>query len=380
MNKLCLGFILFMVCGCNNREGIKDNSLDIESVLLSDREIPLSDLCDSLSYIPLQTTDASLLGGNAYVLYSDQTDIFISSDNYIYRFDTNGYFKNKIGQKGNGPGEYSILYSKIVDPNKQYLIYYLGNKKVQLWGYDGTFLNEFSLDIDGEITSLCMLEGKFFVCEKRQYTKKGFNSSICILNLKGKLLKSYNIQNDTETVKRDMYTVPIVYSYMDGIVKYKGLYDSDLYICQKDTCIKEWELFLGKFFPDREHVENMNMRKSLHDEFAQLVDIKESENYFYLLIVHAYSLRGIVFSKKDRNMIFNQVINMPQRGGGIRNDDIGNFWPSFVNGKVLYALLPVHSLSNSQRRNIQKACHSKIKIEQDSNPVIIRCVESHVKG
>jgi hypothetical protein len=66
-----------------------------------------SKLIDSVSYIPLETTQECLIGEIYKLIFTDNF-IYIcdKKTNSLYQFDINGRFVRKIGQVGQGPGEY----------------------------------------------------------------------------------------------------------------------------------------------------------------------------------------------------------------------------------------------------------------------------------
>ena len=86
---------------------------DIVSIELplrqNDQLIKLSELADSIRYIPLQTTDSCLIGSIDKLLQTDK-DKFVIVDKEtavaVYLFDKNGRFLNHIGRQGQGYGEY----------------------------------------------------------------------------------------------------------------------------------------------------------------------------------------------------------------------------------------------------------------------------------
>lgn len=106
----------------------KEDLIDCHIVTVNSRKIqltvPISNIFDSLKYIPLETTESSLFKnidklsmdkmGNFYVLDKEGT-------NALYKFDSSGKFLHTIGIRGRGPEEYlsisdfSIFQDSLLD-------------------------------------------------------------------------------------------------------------------------------------------------------------------------------------------------------------------------------------------------------------------------
>ena len=101
--------------------------VDLTSAIETDETLEFSAIVDSIKYIPLETNDSVLLGNKAYIAYGDSNDIFIKNNKLIYRFDTNGRFKNTIGRIGNGPGEFNLIQNISVNRYIKEIYLYVGN-------------------------------------------------------------------------------------------------------------------------------------------------------------------------------------------------------------------------------------------------------------
>lgn len=97
-------------------------------------------------YLPLETKEDCLVGGQIAKLETDDSSIFIF-DYYnaqILRFSQkDGSFLNKLGSKGRGPGEYiSVKDMSLNRTKKEVCLIDYGNQKFIYYDYDGQFLRE----------------------------------------------------------------------------------------------------------------------------------------------------------------------------------------------------------------------------------------------
>ena len=99
--------ILFLLVGCVGRKNTTSESQRIDTIIhLSDaisniqNEILLSELADSVTYIPFETNDSCLFGDYILLNYSSE---YIFNMNYCFHWD--GTFKTRIGRRGQGPCE-----------------------------------------------------------------------------------------------------------------------------------------------------------------------------------------------------------------------------------------------------------------------------------
>jgi len=80
--------------------------LDLNEARKHSREVKLSEICDSLIYIPLETKKECLLGRNINGIEIDGDDVFIHEGWKLLHFDKSGKFLEQLGKTGRGPGEY----------------------------------------------------------------------------------------------------------------------------------------------------------------------------------------------------------------------------------------------------------------------------------
>lgn len=100
-------------------------------------------IIDTILYIPIETHVDGLFG-KVTKLMADDNKIYIfdrNKANALLVFDITGKFLYKAGNKGGGPGEYSLLWNFTID---EHFIYLLANsqKKIIIFDKEGNFIEE----------------------------------------------------------------------------------------------------------------------------------------------------------------------------------------------------------------------------------------------
>ena len=82
-----------------------------------EREMKLSDIADSVRYIPLETKDNCLIDFiNSGTVVKTGKYWFVSSNTVLYQYTLDGKFIRTIGSRGGGPGQFN--YFQQVDVNE----------------------------------------------------------------------------------------------------------------------------------------------------------------------------------------------------------------------------------------------------------------------
>lgn len=150
--KYCLLLVLFLFSckgGTNKEKEDVDLSSEKRSEFLSiniadvkdEIELPLSELIESLDVIPLENKDEALVK----VRYIDVSDNYIGltpGNKEAYRlFDRKGEYICAVGDNGQGPGEYTSLYSSQLDEVAGRVYLYTYNaKKILTYNLEGKYL------------------------------------------------------------------------------------------------------------------------------------------------------------------------------------------------------------------------------------------------
>ena len=148
-SKWSILLLFLFVVGCQSKEKqIASYQIKINENQATD--MSLSDFFPNVTYVPLETSDKSLLGyvtkleiwdNRIYVL-----DQLISRALFVFDLKT-GRFLYKIDRKGNGPGEYVLLTDFFIDKKKRTIHLVANGRKVIHFDYNGKFVSEEDLPL-----------------------------------------------------------------------------------------------------------------------------------------------------------------------------------------------------------------------------------------
>lgn len=180
MKSFCfflLGIILLFMVSCSSGQSTRSNDYGDAiqlKVVNADNPIEivkLTDLVDSVEYIPLETTDECLLG-NIYNIKEDAGIFFIWVREGLYAFSSDGKFLNRIGRKGDAPGEYIYMNCFYLDTfNKRVGIACELQHKIFLYTYDGVFHSCLELrDTENSIHNIEMIGENKLLIHKNLYS------------------------------------------------------------------------------------------------------------------------------------------------------------------------------------------------------------------
>ena len=115
-----------------------NNVINLSDKVTEVPHLPLSDAVQKVEIVALETTDNSLIDEITLVEVTDEF-IFIYSKDDIFRFARDGKFINKIGQKGEGPEEYTYISNIQIDESKGEVYVITTANGILVYDFEGSF-------------------------------------------------------------------------------------------------------------------------------------------------------------------------------------------------------------------------------------------------
>ena len=101
----------------------------------------LSDFVEDFEIVRFENKDDAFFKPSAYIVTDNYIGVRQSGAPFLL-FDKNGKLLNKVGEIGNGPGEYNVLYDQAINEKagKIYLAPFAGLNKVHEYNMDGSYV------------------------------------------------------------------------------------------------------------------------------------------------------------------------------------------------------------------------------------------------
>lgn len=148
MMKKLIYLLSFCLFSCSS-PNLKNEGINIADGMENLQPLYVSDFADKVSYIPLETTDSSLIGNRPYIRKFRNTLLVASEKQPIMMFSLeNGKFIKTVGNIGQGGNEYILSYDRPVfwtDNNKHYIFVKSADDKIQQYDSIGNYVGAIKL-------------------------------------------------------------------------------------------------------------------------------------------------------------------------------------------------------------------------------------------
>lgn len=380
MIKILYICILFCLLGCTQQMTDKHGYIKIELPLRqAEYKINLSEIVDSIQYIPLETKDECLIGGvDKLLLTNDSGYLIVDKEisSSVYLFDKDGKFLRKIGQRGAANHEYVAIEDVAYCDGFVY-IWDCTGKKLLTFSTEGDFVSSLNIGYTAYSISVLDKDHLAFCCDytpNHELEIEDKCPSLMIYNKKNKQIFPY-LFFDSEMSS---------YAYLSTL---NNLCNNNLYLPLNDTIYSVTnagpEVKYVLHYANQ-YMENKNSyiekTKTGHLSADDAIT-SYNEDYFPHLITHFacenvdvffmrmcdflyygfyYSTTGtyIESSALKKNPIINDI------------DGIGTFFPRCSKDNMLYCIADPADImdgisSQASGRN------KEIMLNEESNPVVI---------
>lgn len=178
---------------------------------VSGKVLKMSEVYDSLCYVPLETNDNFLIGEVDRLIPLADRIVVVDKNvaKAVYVFDKQGGFLNQIGALGAGAREYAGIASVSVDENNNVYIYDNSRNKLLIYTITGNYTGELSVPFFAQEIECLGNDEMIFYCDyavNPAFTKEHTTPNSVVFNLKTKECTPFLYVNDQ--IKSNEIIVP----------------------------------------------------------------------------------------------------------------------------------------------------------------------------
>ena len=391
--------ITFALFSCTEEDKTKDlRVIDLEGNVGKTRVMNLSEIAESIEYIPLETNNESLLASPLMYLNFENGRLYIRQfQTEIKIFNQEGKFIKSFNKQGRGPQEYENLSSFYVDPLTNNLFVY-SLRKLTEYNNEGDFIKRILFNQTKEISiygpNKCFkINENLYLVTFRNYKSK---YSSCVTDSLFNVLYFINYSEKEHSTRLNSqiqigFLSPYFYKFRDSVRVFNGYGYNILTASNPKGVDTSFILNYGKYdyINANLKVRNYNNRSFIRRYYS----VYESSNYIFMQF-HMGSLphkkvmlkrhkveetvelpiAESIFNKKTGEFLF---IAQPEFNQfGFKDDLQGGpaFWPYYISeDDYMVTIIDAHKIIKHAQTYEVSDKFKKIadNLKETDNPVLV---------
>ena len=343
-------------------------------------KIPISEVLEEVIFLPLETTNESLIGDIRSIKYYNNK-YFIQDRDKVLCFNADGTFLSKLGSFGSGPDQYSSCDQFVIDEINGYLMINSQRTRMELLMYDSTLQFLSKRKYNDPLESIIPIDGKGFCfylgnrnSESNKHYVKAFDYDFNVQN--NYIEKSFSIG---QSITSPFYSS---YSYQNKAYVYP-MFENVIYEVDMDGYVPKYRFDFGNYTITEEFLKSIERLSSREQMFAlkeskyvyNIDRIFESDRWIYFQYYSGTEGRHTVLFNKELDKIYDTrgFTHMPDFGMmslmyGMDGDDIYfTLDPNLLHGTSEEAV-NFQKFILSKNEAIRKL---KDKTENGDNPILV---------
>ena len=332
MNKyIYLFVILILLVSCHNKTETKSDipSITLEGLWDSNDFVNLSEVAESIEYIPLEKTPECILPGENMLGGKICGDIIIIrfQDHPLNVFNRRGEYMFNIGNYGKGPGEYISAKVEYDQINSLYWILDPSQHKILKYDKSGSFLDEFKTE-----QYVCRIalnaDGKLYAL-KLPHRRQFEDAEVQIFGHEGKIESRIPLYQDREPGAGAFFAIAVFFEFINDTLHFNEAPFRIGYKLDGSRWIESWKIDQGKnSIPDQDYYDSGTFAKG-----PAVASVLETDNYLFIGGFYENYSKRFVLDKTTKSIKTNTIIaetELTRDMWGMFNDIDGGlpFWPN----------------------------------------------------
>jgi len=374
--------LLLILCNsCHRSSKDKIKTYEIKVIEINPRSTEegyLSSHFDSIFYLPLVTSDTTVIGSvRKLEFYNDKIFITDGTASKVHIFTTNGSHILTIGKRGRGPGEFNRISEASVDTFlKRILIFDFDLRKELSFDFSGNLIAE--KENQWWISEYLLLDNsKSLIRRSNSVSKDPLDKIVYKINLlingqKAKGFFPYNESPGTTT-----YDLSRVFTKTCNKIYIGQLYNDTIYLYEKDTIKPELIIkYLSSGIPE-------TILRKKNSEIGEKLWQTKTYAYGHQIIAETESEIFItfIFKNQEHYCFFSKSSGEPKIYSTLKNDIDGGVFKEPIKTNLegyLVSVIYPYELKETCEKNYNLITGKELKkicenIKITDNPVLMFC-------
>ena len=274
----------------------------------------LNDIAQDIRWVPLQTTDSSLIGDIAFKLDEIDQSYIVSAGWFtkaqIKQFDTTGRFMRDLIQLGHGPKELPRFHNWVTNDSLQ-KISIIGPMKMIVRSFKNNNISDIFLHTF--VGNCALLNDGHYVCAPTYGSNDAKEPYLYFLDSTGESVKSLFYPQNRELevqIPEGAYTGPYesygIYPNYTGDALFRDMFNDTIYRIRGVDDIRPYICInRGKLAPKIEDAHNVSRK----DETIYIRHLSESQKYLFFKYAYKKNYYTMIWDKKSKKIIANTPIS-----------------------------------------------------------------------
>lgn len=335
------------------------------------KTVKISEIAEKVVYIPLETTDQSLLSETLEIYYG-KNDIFVGDQDHavFYRFNKQGKFLNQIGRKGEGPGEYPSAIHFYVDEGKSTVsIISPKTRTIYQYNYEGQFVGKIAFPESPWMITL--QDGQYLFYNQRfnRISNDPNVSELFLADASGQIVKQCPTTIQDKEMDMLLFESPFFYTYNQKNYYKNPLLDQVFEVKSPLQLVPAYEIYTG---PQKRTKNDMRNPQNLLQQVS-VRHIVETDQLRVVIFAHQNKFHNAIYRKSDASFVTtkNQYPGFAEDLTG--GPDFTAYWMGYSRQPVLLSLLTAERIEQQADR-FKKAVAAEPALatwKPEDNPILV---------
>ena len=376
--------LLFLLMYLNCVTGQNIQRINIGQNTNTTQTLQLSSIAESIKYIPLETTDECLLHSDILQIELDGEMIYLCDGYFIFKFNLEGKFLKKIGNKGQGPGEYgSLIVDFLLDTQeKTVTVFDRARRKFIVYDTEGRFIREYNSDFEG-VGPMAFLNKDNYIAYISTFIYERSNNwyDLALMDKKGKVVSKYAFSNENNR-RYGLSIYPGVMYFYQGKLMFRNPYEEIIYQLDEKKKNPVYVFDLGRY-KDAKDESDFQVRigkngkaesitsNPLSKEKLSIYRLCETSEFLFITYVKDDKTLMGVFDKQKKQF-YN--LGVKNEFGIIEDFEKGLlFWPRLgIKGNMMIGYRQAYEMKSLDSKVVASGLRAILnKMDEEDNQVLI---------